>query len=141
MSADAPGFGVADIQARIARVAFSAWLDIRAESVDGDRVVLSVAVRPDMAGNPETGAIHGGILASLIDVACSYAIIAPTRQSVATVDLRIDFHRVPRAKTLRIESNAVHQGRTISVAEAKIIEPDGRLIASGRAVLSQRAAD
>ena len=33
------------------------------------------------------------MLASIVDVACSYSIIAPTRRSVVTVDLRVDYHR------------------------------------------------
>ncbi len=138
---DLPGYGAADIQARIDRVAFSAWLDIRVASVDGERIVLTLDVRPDMAGDPQTGALHGGVLASLIDVACSYAVIAPTRQSVATIDLRVDFHAPARNGPLRIEGNAISRGRRISVAEARITERDGRLVASGRAVLSQRASE
>lgn len=45
-----------------------------------------------LVGNPATGALHGGAIASLMDAACGFAIMialgGPSK--IATLDLRID---------------------------------------------------
>ncbi|MBE0617553.1 MAG: PaaI family thioesterase [Proteobacteria bacterium] len=50
---------------------------------------------PRLAGNPETGAVHGGVITTLLDSvggAAAFSIIRRD-QTVATLDLRIDYLR------------------------------------------------
>lgn len=126
-----------EVQARIDGVPFSVFMGLRARSIEAERVVLEMKPRSEQLGNPEVGALHGGVLASLIDVSCSYAIIVPTRRSVVTVDLRVDYHRPAFGDHFTVEARPVNRGRTLSVAQAEIRNGEGKLIASGRAVLMQ----
>ncbi|NJD67563.1 MAG: PaaI family thioesterase [candidate division NC10 bacterium] len=50
---------------------------------------------PRLAGNPETGALHGGVITTLLDSVGGAAAFASVRQgqTVATLDLRIDYLR------------------------------------------------
>lgn len=54
---------------------------------------LSVPYAEKLIGNPETGVIHGGVITSLLDNACGIAVqlALPERNSIATLDLRIDY--------------------------------------------------
>lgn len=54
---------------------------------------LSVPYAAHLVGNPETGVIHGGVITSLLDNACGIAVqlALPERNSIATLDLRIDY--------------------------------------------------
>jgi len=54
---------------------------------------LSVPYAENLIGNPETGVIHGGVITSLLDNACGIAVqlALAERQSIATLDLRIDY--------------------------------------------------
>ena len=58
-------------------------------------VVLKVPYRPDLVGEPDTGVIAGGVVTTLLDLACGWgvalALAEPT--SIATLDLRIDYMR------------------------------------------------
>ena len=59
------------------------------------RVVMRLPVRPELIGNPDTGALHGGAVYTLIDTACGFLAMAslPDRGPVATLDLRVDYLR------------------------------------------------
>jgi uncharacterized protein (TIGR00369 family) len=60
--------------------------------------VVRIEPAPRLAGNPETGAVHGGVVTTLLDSAGGAAAFSVVRkgQSVATLDLRIDYLRMSR---------------------------------------------
>ena len=128
-------FTAGEVQQRIDNVPFSSFLGLKAEKIGADGIELSARLRPEMLGNPEVGAVHGGIFASVLDVACSYAVIVPTRRSVVTVDLRVDYHRPGFGDSFSVRAWLINLGRTLSVAEGEVRNGEGKLVASGRAVL------
>jgi uncharacterized protein (TIGR00369 family) len=59
-----------------------------------DREVwLKLPYRLDLVGNPETGVLHGGAVASMMDAAAGLAAMARLGRAmnIATLDLRIDY--------------------------------------------------
>ena len=58
-------------------------------------VILKIPYRDDLVGEPDTGVIAGGVVTTLLDLACGWAtalaLDEPT--SMATLDLRIDYMR------------------------------------------------
>ncbi|MCY1457376.1 hypothetical protein D9M71_746720 [compost metagenome] len=79
--------------------------------------------------------MHGGVITSLIDVACGYAVLAATGQVVSTVSLHTDFHRAASLGELHIEGKVLHQGGRICTAEAFVRDHTGTLLASGRCTI------
>ncbi len=59
------------------------------------RVLSKVAWAPHLVGNPETDALHGGVITSLLDAAGGAAVFLWFREtpSIATLDLRVDHLR------------------------------------------------
>ena len=57
--------------------------------------VARLEATPRLAGNPETGAVHGGVITTLLDSVGGAAAFSRIRQgqTVATLDLRIDYLR------------------------------------------------
>jgi len=129
------------VQSRLSLSPFNRWLDIRLEQLLSDGVVLSCHRRDEMVGSIHTGAVHGGILGSLIDTAACFAVIARTGQTVATVDYRVNFHRPCMADRFRAEARIVHDGRTLATVAVRILEGDSRLVASGQTVLQHVRLD
>jgi uncharacterized protein (TIGR00369 family) len=58
-------------------------------------VILRVPYREDLVGEPDTGVLAGGVVTTLLDMACGWATIVALKEptSVATLDLRIDYMR------------------------------------------------
>jgi uncharacterized protein (TIGR00369 family) len=78
------------------------------------------------------GSVHGGLAATLFDATLASAIITklPVGKVCATVELHVHYLRALSAKTgrVRCEAHAIHVGRTLATAEAKLIgENDGKI--------------
>ena len=111
---------------------FHRWLGLKIVQQNNDQLELEMPWRDELVSNPVIGAVHGGILASLIDLTGLYAIIAAGGIARATVDLRVDYHRAATNGPLRAIGQVVKLGKTISTADTRIIDDDERLVASGR---------
>ena len=111
---------------------FHRWLGLKIVQQNNHQLELEMPWRDELVSNPVIGAVHGGILASLIDLTGLYAIIAAGGIAKATVDLRVDYHRAATNGRLRAIGQVVKLGKTISTADTRIIDDDDRLVASGR---------
>ena len=111
---------------------FHRWLGLKIVQQNNDHLELEMPWREELVSNPVIGAVHGGILASLIDLTGLYAIIAAGGVARATVDLRVDYHRAATNGPLRAIGQVVKLGKTISTADTRILDDDDRLVASGR---------
>lgn len=114
---------------------FSTWLQLQVHKVDHDGIELLIPSRPEMLGTQALQRVHGGIIASLIDVACGYAALSASGRGVSTVSLHADFHRAAQLGELRIEGSVLHQGGRLCTAQARILDSAGTLVASGRSTI------
>jgi uncharacterized protein (TIGR00369 family) len=75
---------------------FTRELGIRMLDVRRGSCVARIDPSPRLAGNPETGVVHGGVITALLDTAAGAAALTVIgrRQMVATLDLRIDYLRM-----------------------------------------------
>lgn len=115
--------------------AFSSWLQLRVQRVSKNGIELHLPSRPEMIGTEALQRVHGGIIASLIDVACGYAAMCVNGRGVSTVNLQTDFHRAATPGALSVEGCVVHLGGRLCTAHARVLDSAGTLIASGRCTL------
>ena len=92
--------------------------------------------------------VEGGAVAMVADAALVSAIqtTVPAGVAVAAIDLKVNFLRpvLPDGRDLQAHGRVRHAGRTIAVAEAEVVNADGKpvALASGSAMLLPgRAAD
>jgi uncharacterized protein (TIGR00369 family) len=118
---------------RLRRGPFHRWLDLSVVEAGDGRIVVDCPWREEMVVNQDVGYTHGGILATLIDLAADWSI-ATTKlgRPFPTIDMRIDYHRPAMKGTLRVTGSVVRLGSTFSTAEALIEDEAGKLVASGR---------
>ena len=122
----------------IARPPLHQWLKPQVAEVDeaSGRVVVALPLRPEFRRDPERPEIHGGIIATLVDIAGHTALSAKLRHGVPTIDMRIDYLRMATGRELRATAELLKVGRTLGLVEVRITDDAQRLIAVGRAVFS-----
>jgi uncharacterized protein (TIGR00369 family) len=77
--------------------------------------------------------IHGGVLASIIDVAADFALAIHADQTgLPTIDLKIDYLRSAGDEDLQVVARVLKSGRGIGVADVEIRDTRKRLCAIGR---------
>lgn len=123
------------IAQRLAVCPANAWLGFVPKSIEPDGITFAIPVRPEMAGSPVTGAMHGGMIGAIVDTLCSFAWLAHNEGRVSTVDMRVDFHKPILDRDLLGTGRLVRSGRRIVTADAEIFDRAGTLLASGRAVM------
>jgi uncharacterized protein (TIGR00369 family) len=121
-----------EVEQLVRRSPFHQWLGIKVLSVQDDGVELKASWREEWVVHPERRYTHGGILASLVDVAADWAMVMRTRRGVPTIDMRVDYHAAAMPGDLIARGRIVKWGNTFSVAEAQVFDESGKLLASGR---------
>jgi uncharacterized protein (TIGR00369 family) len=88
--------------------------------------------------------LYGGAIAMLADAALSTAVMTtiPAASSFASLDLKVNYLRpvTPDGSMLHAQARLVHRGRTLVLAEADIVNEDGRkvAVASSSAIVLNR---
>jgi len=103
-------------------------------------VVLRLPYDPKLSIFPEAGVYHGGVIASLIDVAGAVACGLPLGRPTPTANFRVDFLKSPAKIDLIATGKLVRSGKTVSVADVEITDDDGEVYAIGRGTFSTSAA-
>jgi uncharacterized protein (TIGR00369 family) len=106
-------------------------LGLVVSSADETQVRLQAQTGPEHAGEDGSQYLHGGVIATLLDTAATFALIGATGADWGTVDLRVDFVRPAPAGQLLAGATAVQVGRRLGRASAELTDPaTGRLLAS-----------
>jgi uncharacterized protein (TIGR00369 family) len=78
------------------------------------------------------GQYHGGVIASLIDIAGDFALIAALGHGVPTINFRVDYLRPAMQSDLIARATVRKAGKTIGVVDIEVQDEQLRLIALGR---------
>ncbi len=124
--------GFAVLARRIRIAPFHQWLALELDSASPEEVVISARWRDEMRSRLDPPIMHGGIVASLLDLAGLYAVLAGGRVVKSTAYLHIDYHKPVPPGDVRVRARTLRLGRTISVSEAFISGPAGEPLASSR---------
>ena len=90
-------------------------------------------VRPNAFGF--TANLHGGAVATLVDVACALAAARatdfdPTKESLVTADMHVRYLGRPRTDTVVARSEVVKLGSQLIVVECKVVDGNDHVIAT-----------
>ena len=91
-------------------------------SIEPGTVTLSCEANSSLT--QQHGLIHGGVIASLADVACGYAAMSlmPETKEVLTVEFKINFVRPASTPKVIVVAKVIQSGRTLTVCEATVFE-------------------
>ncbi len=82
-----------------------------------------------------TASLHGGAIATLVDVACALAAAHNSgfdweTQSLVTADMHIRYLGRPKTEMVFARSQVVRAGKTLMVVECKVDDGEGSLVAA-----------
>ena len=79
----------------------------RMTRIERGEICLEFPYKEEVVGNPLTGVVHGGVIASLLDIACGSAAmtVLSTPAVAPTMDLRLDYmHPAEPRKPIYVEA-------------------------------------
>jgi len=129
------------VSAMLAESPFHQVLGLRLESIDptARSVAIRCAFDPAVGRAPGTDQYHGGVIASLIDIAGDFALIVALGHGVPTINLRVDYLRPAFGGDLIARARVRKTGRTVGVVDIDVEDREGRLIAIGRGCYGTQA--
>lgn len=94
---------------------------------------VHMPVRPEAFGF--TSNLHGGAIATLVDLACGLAAATATRfdpatESLVTADLHVRYLGRPGTDRVTARAEVVRLGSQLIVLECKVVDGNGHLVAS-----------
>jgi len=130
----------------IQKTPFNRLLGLKVEWVETESICLKFDMREDLIGNNFRGLIHGGVTASILDVAGGIAAFFSLRSKVqgqsiekvaqrfskfGTIDLRIDYLRPGLGKSFTATGSILRTGSKVAVAHMELHNEKGKLLATG----------
>lgn len=127
---------------------FNQALGLQLERLETDYAELSFASKTMLVGNHAQHILHGGVIASVLDVAAGLVCVsgALTRQEsiseeelrqrlarMGTIDLRVDYLRPGRGERFVATSSLLRAGNKVAVARVELHNQQGDYIATATA--------
>lgn len=122
------------LQARLSRNHLARWMKLSVVSAGAGEIKMAAPWRDEFISNPDHRFVHGGILATLLDTAGSYAVATLLGRPAQTVDMRVDFLRPGFEAQMIVEASVIHYGRTLATADASVLNAANQRLAVGRMV-------
>ena len=130
----------------IEQIPFNKLLGIELLSISEEAVEMRLPMRPELVGNFLHGILHGGVTATILDVAGGLmALVGATLKSqhlsnsermarlskLGTIDLRVDYLRPGRGTAFIARATPLRSGNKVAVIRCELHALEGDLIAEG----------
>jgi uncharacterized protein (TIGR00369 family) len=104
------------------RQGFMRTLGATLEAVESGTVTITCGFNERLT--QQHGLWHGGVMASLVDVACGYAALSvmPDDREVLTVEFKINFMKAANTDRLIAVGQVLQAGRTLTVCEGSVFD-------------------
>jgi uncharacterized protein (TIGR00369 family) len=133
-----------ELEALLLDIPFHKFLGLRITEMAGGRARAEMPFRPELIGDPLRPAIHGGVLATILDACGGFAVWGSLtiEDRVSTIDLRIDYLAPAAADALVAEANVVRVGNRVAVVDIRLWQPGKPelIVATGKGVYNVRRA-
>ncbi|MBT6179648.1 MAG: hotdog fold thioesterase [Deltaproteobacteria bacterium] len=104
-------------------VPFNKHLQMKLESIREGYCLVRIPWATHLTGDASRPAVHGGVLATLLDAAggaACWSLLENESDRLSTVDLRIDYLRPGPAQAMICEAKVVRMGNKVCVARMEI---------------------
>lgn len=106
-------------------IPFNRFLGMRLVSLERGVARMELPFKPELVGDPMRPALHGGVIATLLDTAGGAAVFSELAvgDRVSTVDIRVDYLRPGRLEDLHAEATIKRVGNRMGVTAIRAYHP------------------
>jgi uncharacterized protein (TIGR00369 family) len=125
-------------------IAFNRTLGLEVGEVSAERATFTLESRPDLIGNAQKNALHGGVISASLDAIGGMVAMAAlveradtaeqalaSLMKVGTIDLRVDYLRPATGSSFVASAYPQRVGRTVAVTRMELHDERERLVAVG----------
>ena len=128
------------------KIVFNQVLGLQITALHPERVVASIAMKPELIGHYAHHRLHGGVISAGLDamggLACMAAIGArhmdesPEQRllrfgKLGTIDLRVDYLRPGIGAHFELRAEVMRLGSRVASTRMEFLGPDGKLLSCG----------
>lgn len=132
-------------------VPFHRLIGVEVRDVSMTHTLLRAPMKPDLVGNTFQQMLHGGVTATLLDIAGGLAAMSGTidklseigmeevmarLQKVSTIDMRVDYLMPGRGAWFEAEAHVIRHGNKVAVTRMELKNDSGHSLALGTATYS-----
>lgn len=116
------------------RIPFADLLGFELVRFETDEAELAVTLRDELLNSWDVA--HGGVTMTLLDIAMAHATRSPgpdgtpVAEGVVTVEMKTSFLRPGTGRLVGI-GRRIHRTPALAFAEGRVLDADGRLVATG----------
>lgn len=121
-------------------IPFHKYMGFRLLKVEPDFAAILLPARPEYIGDPRSQRMHGGLIALMMDATGGAAAFTRLpdlyRDSIATVDLRVDYMSPAQLEDIQTEASILRAGETTIFTDIRSFHPStpDKTLAVGRGV-------
>ena len=112
---------------------FNRALGLELERYEKEFAQLAFNNQPMMVGNWAQSILHGGVIASALDVAAGLVCVGSTLTRHETISVRVDYLRPGRGNRFTATSSLLRAGNKVAVARVELHNEEQLYIASATA--------
>src|SRR5215472_14861607 len=114
-------FSESELQHHLDASPFHKQFALHIASVDGDAQVLTLRMPFSVAlvRTPGSGQFHGGAIASFIDIAGDFALVALLAVPIPTINFRVDYLRPATGTFLVAHARVRRIGKAVAVVDVE----------------------
>lgn len=125
-------------------LAFNRVLGLEFTGMTPEKATFEFAKRPELIGNPQRQALHGGVISAALDTAGGMVAMAAlieragtleeavaSLMKVGTIDMRVDYLRPATADRFFASAYLQRLGRTVAVTRMELHDATDTLVAVG----------
>ena len=130
------------------KIVFNQVLGLKIISMEAERAVGRIDMKPELIGHFAHNRIHGGVISAGLDAMGGLAVMAaigarhmdeaPLQRlhrfaKLGTIDLRIDYLRPGIGSHFELRAEVLRLGSRVATTRMEFLGPDGKLLSSGAA--------
>jgi len=130
------------------RIVFNQILGLKIVTLQPDRVVARIDMKPELVGHFAYNRVHGGVISAGLDATGALAVMAaigakhmgePPAQrlgrfhKLGTIDLRVDYLRPGIGTHFELHAQVLRLGSRVASTRMEFVGPQGQLMSAGSA--------